>query len=414
MTMTAYVNARILDPKSGTDFIGQLLVTDHTITDVGENITIPEGATTLDCDGRVLSPGFIDMRAHSVDWKAAAAGGITTVILQPDQSTLIDNDAAVERILARAGEVNTVNVAPMGSATKGMKGQEITEIGQMMQRGAVAFTDCRKPIENPQILKRLLEYAGYYDALIVQFPEDQDLKADGYVHDGAIATRLGLAGIPAIAEQIQIERDARLADYTGARLHIALVSSREGLSAIRAAKKRGVKITCSVAPHYLQLNEHALEGYPTFTKVSPPLRCEEDRLALIDAVADGTIDTIVSDHDPRSPDLKRLPYGQAACGVSSFETMLPLMLKPYHDGKISLIDLIAKVTTTPASLLGLQGGSLEKGAGADLVIFDPDQPWVINRHKMLASASNTPFDTLPVQGKVWKTVVAGKTIYTAY
>lgn len=413
MTMTAFINARILDPKSGQDFMGSLLVNGDIIADMGSNIDIPSDAETIDCRGRVLAPGFIDMRAHSVDWQAAAAGGITTVILQPDQSTIIDNDAAVERIRNRAKDIATVNVSPMGTATKGMQGHEITEIGQMMESGAVAFTDCRKPVEDAQILKRLMEYAGHYDALIVQFPEEQSLKADGIAHEGAIATRLGLAGIPAIAEQIQIERDARLAETTRCRLHISLVSSREGLDAIRTAKKRGVKITCSVAPHYLHLNEHALEGYPTFAKVSPPLRTEEDRTALIDAIADGTIDTIVSDHDPKNPDLKRLPFGQAAYGVSGYETMLALSLKPVQEKKMELIDLIAKFTSKPAELLGLSTGHLNVGAKADITIFDPEQPWVIKRDKLKSSASNTPFDTLPVQGKVWKTIVSGRTIHTA-
>lgn len=412
MTMTAYTNARIIDPKSGQDFLGSLVTNHDIITDMGPDIIIPEQADTIDCGGRVLCPGFIDMRAHAVDWQAAVAGGITTVILQPDQSTIIDNDAAVERIRARAKDLGTVNVLPMGTATKAMTGQEISEIGQMLDSGAVAFTDCRKPVTDAQILKRLMEYAGYYNALIVQFPEEQSLKGDGIAHDGPIATRLGLAGIPAIAEQIQIERDARLAEATNSRLHIALISSREGLDAVRQAKARGVQITCSTAPHYLHLNEHALEGYPTFVKVSPPFRSEEDRLALIDAVADGTIDTIVSDHDPKNPDLKRLPFGQAAHGVSSYETLLPLALKPVQDGTMSLMDLLATLTSKPAALLDIDSGHLAVGAKADLTIFDPDKPWVIKRDRLKAAASNTPFDTLPVQGKVWQTIIAGKPVYT--
>ncbi|WND02461.1 dihydroorotase [Temperatibacter marinus] len=413
MTLTAYVNARLIDPKSKMDIPGSLLINGSLIAALGENIDIPESAEIIDCKGKVLSPGFIDMRAFSVDWEAAAAGGITTVILQPDQTTLIDNDAAVERIRARAKERATVNVIPMGTATKAMDGQEITEIGQMLESGAVAFTDCRKPVEDAQILKRLMEYASYYDALIVQFAEEQSLKADGIAHDGGIASRLGLTGIPSIAEQIQIERDARLAEHTNSRLHVALVSSREGVEAVREAKARGVKITCSIAPHYLHLNEHALEGYPTFAKVSPPFRTEEDRLALLAALADGTVDTIVSDHDPKNPDLKRLPFGQAASGVSGYETLLPLSLKPVQEGTMSLLDLIAKLTSGPASLLKLDSGHLSIGAQADLTIFDPEQPWIIKRNQLKASATNTPFDTLPVNGKVWKTIVAGHEIYSA-
>ncbi len=410
--ISAYTNARLIDPATGLDTKGSLIVKDGKIAEFGPTVTVKGDATVTDCKGRVLCPGFIDMRAHSVDADAALAGGITTVILQPDQTTLIDSDPVVERIRRRAEDTHTVNVYPMGAATRGMEGMELAEIGQMKASGAVAFTDCRKPVSSSQVMRRLMEYASYFGAVIVQFPQDEGLANGGIAHEGEIATRLGFAGIPAMAEVIQIERDARLSEMTGTPIHFALISSREGVEAIRAAKARGVKVTCSTAPHYLHLNDNAMEGYRTFAKVSPPLRSEEDRLALIEGIADGTIDTVVSDHDPKSEDVKRLPFGQAAAGIVGFETLLALSLGPVHAGKIDLITMLKALTATPAELLGVPGGKLEAGAPADLVIFDPDKPWRIDREAFRASAKNTPFDTLPVQGQVWQTIVGGKTLFS--
>lgn len=413
MSMTAYINARLIDPATELDTKGTLVTEGEAIKAFGADVKAPEGATIVDCKGRILCPGFIDMRAHRVDAEAALKGGITTVILQPDQTTVIDTDAVVERIRRRSEDSETVNVFPMGTATRGMQGSQIAEIGQMMQSGAVGFTDCRTPVSDSQVMRRLLEYSGHFDALIVQFAEDKSLASGAVAHEGEIATRLGLSGVPAAAEVIQIERDCRLAELTDARIHFALISSREGVDAIRAAKKRGVRATCSVAPHYLHLNDNALEGYRTFAKVRPPLRSEEDRIALIAGLADGTIDTLVSDHDPKSADVKRLPFGQAAEGVVGFETMLPLALAPVHAGKLELMTLLRALTSTPADLLRLPMGRLKEGAQADLVIFDPDKPWRISQDDLVSSAKNMPFDTLPVQGQVWQTVVAGKPLYSA-
>ncbi|WP_374764972.1 dihydroorotase [Yunchengibacter salinarum] len=413
MTLTAYVNARLMDPLSGRDETGALLVNGPEIAALGADAGIPENAARVDCRGKVLAPGFIDMRAHRVEWEAAAAGGITTIVLQPDQTTIIDADAAVERIRSRAAARSTIRVYPMGAATKGLKGREIAEIGQMQASGAVAFTDCRQPVADARVMRRLLEYASFFDALVVQFPQEPSLAEGGSVHEGEIATRLGLAGIPVAAEVIQIERDARLALLTGARLHFALVSSREGLEAVRRARAAGARVTCSVAPHYLHLNANAVEGFKTFARVSPPLREESDRRALIAGLADGTIDTLVSDHDPQSEDSKRLPFEQAAFGVLSFETMLPLALGAVHAGHLDLMRLLDSLTAAPARLLGLPGGHLAPGAPADLVLFDPDKPWRVDRFNMRAGTRNTPFDTLPVQGRVLRTVVNGATVFDA-
>ncbi|MFC3050735.1 dihydroorotase [Kordiimonas pumila] len=407
----AFINARLMDPATELDAIGSLVTNGDRIGAVGVDIEIPSDAEIVDCGGRILCPGLIDMRVHSVDVASALAGGVTTVILQPDQTTVIDTDPVVERIRSRSVGSNSVSVYPMGAATRGLQGDQLAEIGQMKQSGAVAFTDCRKATEKTQVMRRLLEYAEHFDALIVQFPEDPELAEDGLAHEGEVASRMGLIGIPSEAEVIQIERDIRLAEMTGARIHFSLLSSRDGLEAIRTAKKRGAKVTCSTAPHYLHLNENAVEGYRTFAKVSPPLRSESDRLALIEGVADGTIDTLVSDHDPRSEDVKRLPFGQAATGIVGLETLLPLSLSHVHSGKINMMTLIRTLTQAPAELLELDTGRLEIGRYADLTIFDPDKPWRIDEAAFQSSAKNTPFDTLPVQGQVWRTIIGGKTLF---
>ena len=411
MTDILFKNARLIDPSRSRDEKGDLLVTAGRIAATGDSITAPKGAKTIDCRGHILCPGIVDMRAHNVDSAAAVKGGITTIILQPDQHTVIDTDAPVERIRHRAESRAQVRVYPMGTATKGMQGDQIAEIGQMLESGAVAFTDCRKPVRDAVVMRRLMEYAGYFDTLVVQFAEEASLAAGGFAHEGAIATRLGLNGIPAIAESLQIDRDAALCALTDSRLHISLLSSAAGVESVRQAKKRGIRITCSTAPQYLHLNDNAIEGYRTFAKFSPPLRSEEDRLALIAGLADGTIDTLVSDHDPKSQDVKRLPFAQAANGMVGFETLLALSLAPVHAGKVELMTALKALTSTPAHLLGLDAGTLETGAPADLMIFDMGKPWRIDTAGFETAAKNSPFDTLPVQGKVWKTIVGGTVVF---
>lgn len=408
---TAYTNARIMDPATGYDAAGTLVVSDNIIEAYGADVDTSGCTESIDCGGRVLCPGFIDMRAHAVDAASALAGGITTIILQPDQTTTIDTDAVVERIRHRSVDSQIVSVYPMGAATQGMNGKQIAEIGQMQQSGAVGFTDCNHAVADAQVMRRLLEYAGHFDALIVQYAENAELGAGAIAHEGEIATRLGLTSAPAAAEAMQIDRDSRLAELTGARLHFALISSKDGVVAVRAAKARGIRVTCSTAPHYLHLNDNAVEGYRTFAKVRPPLRSEEDRLALIEAVADGTIDTLVSDHAPKSVDVKRLPFAQAASGIVGFETLLALSLAPVHSGKIDLMTMLKALTINPAKLLGLPTGTLAVGSFADFVIFDPDKPWRIDADTLISSAKNTPFDTLPVQGQVWRTVADGVSVF---
>lgn len=403
-------NARLIDPAIGRDEQGSLLINQGLIAAIGDACD-STADQTIDCSGAIVCPGFIDMRAHAVDVSSALAGGITTIALQPDQNTPIDQDAVVERICRRSHESGVLNVVPMGAATQGMAGQQIAEIGQMQSSGAVAFTDCNHAVSDATVMRRLLEYAGHFDALVVQYAEEASLGAGAVAHEGEIATRLGLSAVPGAAEAMQIERDCRLLNLTGGRLHFALISSAEGVEAIRTAKSKGLNVTCSTAPHYLHLNDNALEGYRTFAKVHPPLRAEEDRLALIKALADGTIDTIVSDHCPRSEDFKRLPFAQAASGIVGFETLLPLLMAQVHSGNIDLMTALKSITSTPARLLGLNAGTIEQGAPADITVFDPEKPWRITEAGLRSSAKNTPFDTLPVQGQVLKTIVGGQIVF---
>lgn len=417
--MLLFRNARLIDPASGHDEIGHLITENGYIRDIGSDINIPaefDGTDhhthrIIDCKGAILSPGLVDMRAHAVDAPAALKGGITTLILQPNQTSCIDNDAAVERIMARAVASANLRIYPMGAATKGLKGNELSEIGQMQASGAIGFTDCRAPVSDARLMRRLLEYAGYFKALIVQFAEDPSLAAGGYAHEGETATRLGLNSIPSVAEVIQIERDIKLVTLTGTPLHIALLSTAEGVEAVRRAKQKGIPVSASTSPAYLHFNDNAIEGYRSFAKLSPPLRTEEDRLALIKGLADGTIDTLVSDHDPKSEDVKRLPFAQAQFGAVGFETLLAAGLSLVARNQISLHRLLDALSSRPSTLLGLKGGKLEKDAPADLVLFDPDKPWIVDRHSLLSSATNTPFDTLPLMGKVLKTCVAGTIQY---
>ncbi len=423
---TAFINARLLDPASDTDEIGGLLVEKDTIAAVGADVNrdnLPTPTEIIDCDGMCLAPGLIDSRVFigepgaehketlATASASAAAGGVTTMLMMPDTFPVIDDIALVEYVVRRADDDrNMVNIFPMAAATKGLRGKEMTEIGLLTQAGAIAFTDGRNAIANPAVMQRILNYARITNSLIVQHAEEPML-ASGCVNSGEISTRLGLPGISTIAEVIMIERDIRLLEATGGRLHIAQVSCRESINIIRRARQSGLNITCGVTPPHFALNENAVGDYKTFTKLSPPLREEQDRRAIVEGIADGTIDVIASGHDPQDPEGKRLPFEQAAFGAAGLETLLPISLELYHNNHVSLLAVIALMTIRPAQLFGLPGGRLTKGAPADLMVFDPDQPFRIDAAGFLSKSKNTPFDEHPTQGRVLRTMVAGRTVY---
>lgn len=411
MSATAFLGARLVDPASGRDEVGGLLAIDGRIAGIGAQLDIPDEAERVDCGGHVLAPGIVDMRSFAVDAPSALAGGITTVVLMPDQAPPIDSAAMIEYVAKPEPAGACPRVRPMGAATRNLDGTGMAELGLMSEAGAVGFTDGRKTIADPLVMRRLLEYARELGRPIMQHAEEPALAADGAMNEGEIATRLGLPGIPATAEALIIERDLHLARLTGGRVHVAQVSASLSLEVLRRAKASGLPVTCGASPQHFVLNETAVGDYRTFAKVSPPLRSEADRAALAAAIAEGVIDVLCSSHEPRDQDAKRLPFSEAAPGIVGYETLLPLALSLYRDEAMALADVLALLTDRPARLLGLEVGRLEPGLPADLMLFDPDRPWRVEPEMLKSETQNTPFAEMQVQGRVLRTVIAGRTVY---
>ncbi len=421
----AYLNARLIDPAQGFDEKGGLLIEDGWILAAGPKVTAQStgaGTTTLDCKGLVLAPGFIDMRVFTGEpgnehretlataSEAAAAGGITTMIVMPNTNPVVDDAAIVDFILRRARDTAIVRVAPMAALTKGLGGEFMTEIGTLQEAGAVAVTDGNKAVANARLFRRALAYAKDFDMLVVQHAEEPTL-ASGVMNASETASRLGLAGIPAVAEVIMIERDLRLVELTGARYHVAQLSSRLSVEVMRAAKSRGLPVTCGVSINHLTLNENDIGPYRTFFKLSPPLRAEGDRRALVEGVKDGTIDVIVSSHDPQSADTKRLPFAEAEFGAIGLETLFSASLSLHHNDGVPLMRLIDALSTRPAQILGLEAGRLAPGAPADFALADIQASWTVEDHILRSRSKNSPFEHRTLEGRVMETVVAGRTVY---
>src|SRR4249920_1631770 len=419
-------NARVIDPSRDFDGPGDLLIADGVVRDLRRGIGaagVPEGTDIVNCAGKVIAPGLVDMRAfvgepgasHRETFasasQAAAAGGITTIICQPDTSPVIDNSATVDFVLRRARDTAIVNIHPMAALTKGMGGQEMTEIGLLKAAGAVAFTDGDRSVTNAQVMRRALTYARDFDALIVHHTEDPDLVGEGVMNEGEFATRLGLIGIPNAAEAVMLERDMRLVALTGGRYHAASLSCIESLEILKRARDAGLSVSPSVSINHVTLNENDIGPYRTFLKLSPPLRTEDDRRALVAAVASGLIDVIMSDHNPQDVEVKRLPFAEAAPGAIGLETMLTAGLRLVHGGEIGLTALLRAMSTRPAELLGLPGGTLKSGAPADVIVVDMDLPWVLDPNELKSKCKNTPFDEARLTGRVVRTIVSGRTVY---
>lgn len=422
----AYVNARLLDPASGLDTPGALLTKDGLIADLGPNLFpngVPEDMETVDCGGRVLCPGLIDMRVfigepgheHKETLRsasqAAAAGGVTCIIMQPNTDPVIDEVALVEYVKRQARDKASVRIHPMAAITKGLEGEQMAELGLLAAADAVAFTDGHHTVADTQVMRRALSYASAFDLLLCQMPKDPALSRHGVMNEGEVSMRLGLPGIPAVAEVMGLERDVRLVELTGGRYHAATVSTAASADVLRAARRRGLPVSAAVASHNIALNETSVGEYRTFAKTAPPLRSEDDRAAMVEALSDGTIEVICSSHDPQDPESKRLPFEQAEAGVIGLETLLPLALDLHHNGHMSLLQVIGCMTAKPASLLGLRGGKLAPGAPADLLVFDPDKPWRIEEDAFHSTSKNTPYEGRPVQGRAWRTIVAGNAVY---
>jgi dihydroorotase len=415
-------NARLLDPASGLDQRGDLLIEDGRVAAFGPDLRRPAGET-IDCGGACLAPGLVDMRVQlrepgaehqeTIDTgaRAAVAGGITTMVALPNTDPVVDELALVEFIARRARSVGLAKIHTYAAATKGLGGRELTEMGLLAQAGALGFTDGTAAVASAQVMRRALSYAGTFDLLVLQHPEEPSLAAGGAMNEGEIATRLGLAGINPVAEAIMVERDLRLAEITGGRLHIAHVSTGAAVDAIRRAKARGIAVTCDTAPHYFMLNETTVAEYRTFAKVSPPLRAEEDRRAIVAGLADGTIDAIASDHAPQDQESKRLPFAQAAPGIVGLETLLALALELYHDGHLPLLGVLHALTRGPAEILRLSVGRLAVGAAADLVLFDLHRPRRIKVDHFRSKCKNAPYDGRAVKGQVLRTFVNGRCVF---
>jgi dihydroorotase len=423
-----FSGARLIDPATGRDAPGDLLVVDGRIAAVGAGLAdkgLPDGTERVTGAGLCLAPGLVDLRVQLREpgeehketiasaGAAAAAGGVSSMVALPNTDPVIDDVAGLEFVAQRAREMRKVKVYAYAGVTKGLAGKDLTEMGLLAESGAVAFTDGLNAVADARVMRRALSYARTFDALIVQHPEEPALAANGQMNEGELATRLGLAGIPPAAEAIMIDRDLRIVGLTGGRYHVAHVSTADGIAAIRAAKARGLHVTCDTAPPYFALNELAVGDYRTFAKLSPPLRSEEDRAAVAAAVADGTIDCIASDHAPHDQDSKRVPFAQAAPGVIGLETLLPVSLELVHKRMLSMVELFRRLALAPADLLGLPQGRLAPGAPADLVLFDPTRAWVVDEDRFLSKSKNSPFGGRPVQGRVLRTLVDGRTVFAA-
>ena len=419
-------NARIVDPSRDLEIDGDLLIADGVIREAKRGIGaagVPEATEVIDCKGKVVAPGLIDMRAFvgepGAEYRetiasasqAAAAGGVTTIVSQPDTTPAIDDPAIVDFVLRRARDTSIVHVQPMAALTKGLRGEEMAEIGLLKASGAIAFTDGAKSVTNAQVMRRALTYARDFDALIVHHTEDPDIAGEGVMNEGEFAARLGLTGVPTAAETIVLERDMRLVALTESRYHAASLTCGESLEVLRRAKDEGLRVTASASINHLTLNEIDVGPYRTFLKLKPPLRAEEDRAALVAALAAGLIDVIMSDHNPQDVETKRLPFAEASPGAIGLETMLTAGLRLVHAGELALMTLLQAMSSAPAKILGLAGGTLRQGSPADVIVLDPDVPWVLDPAELKSKCKNTPFDEAKLEGRVVRTIVAGRTVY---
>lgn len=423
----AFTNARVFDPESGLDVKGGVLVDGNLIADFGEGLFAsgtPEGAEVVDCGGHLLTPGLLDIQVHfrepgqehketiATGSKSAAAGGVTTVACMPNTKPPIDDVSVVEYLNRRAHETAYVNVRTYACISKQMKGEEITEMGLLKEAGAVGFTDDGLPVMNAGVMRKALAYSRELNVPVAQHAEDLNLSCGGCMNEGKVSAQLGVGGIPNAAEAVMVERDLILAELTGGFYHVLHISTAEAIDAVRRAKRRGVKVTCEVAPHHFTLTDEAVEDYRTFAKMNPPLRAERDRMACIQGLVDGTIDAIATDHAPHDQESKRVPLASAAFGIVGLETMLPLSLGLFHQGIMPLREVIGAMTYKPADIIRVNAGRIKKGMPADLTLIDLDCDWLIEPKQFVSKSLNSPFDSWKTKGRAIRTVVGGETVYT--
>ena len=419
-------NARIVDPASDTDQRGAILVADGRIAGLAEGAPqgVPDGATVIDARGLVVAPGLIDMRVFTGEpgheyretlataANAAAAGGVTTFLLMPDTQPVVDDGAIVDFIVRRAAATAKVNILPAAAITRGLRGEDITEFGLLMEAGAACLSDGRQSIQSAGLLRAAMSYAANFDMTIVHHVADASLVGDGVMNEGLVATASGLRGIPVEAETIPLARDLQLAALTGARYHAAQISTGASVGLVRDAKRRLATISSGVSINSLSLNENDVPPYRTFFKLSPPLRSEDDRRAIVDGLVSGVIDVIHSGHDPQDSEVKRQPFAEASEGAIGLETLLAAALRLVHSGDADLATILRAMTSRPAEILGLASGRIRVGAPADVIILDPDYPWVVSEDRIVSRSRNTAFEGARLQGAVMQTFVAGRSVFS--
>jgi len=421
------INARIIDPKNQIDENGGLIINEKgLIKATGKKVNssnIPSDAEKIDLKNKILIPGLVDMRVfvgepgfeYKENFKtlsnAALSGGVTSVVSMPNTLPVIDNVSMVDFLKRRGRDKSRINIFPAASLTKNAEGKQMSEFGLLKKKGIIAFTDGIQTIQNPQLMSRIMNFASQSQSLIMQHAEDNILAKGGLINDGEISTRLGLQGIPALAEKIIVERDLSFLDEYFCRYHISQVSSEKTVSVIRKAKAEDKIFTAGVSINNLSLNENDIGDFKTFLKLSPPLRTENDRLSLIDGINDGSIDVIVSDHKPEDEESKRLTFEQAATGAAGVETLLPLALELFHNKSIKLEKLIASMTSNPAKILQLNKGSLDEGSDADLCVLDINKSWIVKKNLLKSKSKNTPIENRTLQGQVIKTFVKGEIVF---
>ena len=427
--MKLLINTRIIDPQNNIDEVGGILIDENgKIKAVGKKVTkenAPKDCKIIDCKGNISIPGIVDMRVFvgepGFEYKenfrtlseAALSGGVTSVVTMPNTMPVIDNGSILDFTKRRAKDKSQIKIYPLATLTKNLEGNEMSEFGLLGIIGAIGFTDGIKCVQNNRVMDKIFNYSKNLNSLIIQFPQDNELSADGAINEGDISTRLGLKGIPDIAEKIIIERDLSLLELYKNRYHISTISSKTSLPVIEAYKKKGLEFTTGVSINNLSLNENDIGDFRTFLKLSPPLRTENDRLALIDAIKNGLIDVIVSDHKPEDEESKRLPFQQAATGASGIETLLSLTLELYHNQSCDLKTLIKTLTCNPAKILNINAGNLSIGADADIAVVNLDKPWVIEKEKIKSKSKNTAIEKRKMQGKVEKTFINGNLVFEA-
>jgi len=424
----AFVNARLVDPESGYDGQGALIAENGRIAAVSRDAGFPDLSADIrriDCRGAMLAPGLVDLRVKTGEpgaepketlksaARAAAAGGVTSIVVQPDTDPAVDDPSVVDFILRRARDIELVHVYPAGAATKGLAGQQMAEIGLMREAGCVYVTDADRPIVDSKVMRRVLAYASGLDLMVAHRPADPWLTSGAAATESEFAGRMGLPAAPAVAEKIMLERDVALAELTGARLLVDQVSAAGSLETLERTKARGLPMLATASINHLTFNELDIGDYRTFWKLEPPLRAEDDRQALIEALVSGLVDIVVSAHAPAPAEDKRLPFEEAAPGSIGLETLLPALLSLHHEGRVPLIRLIEAVTLAPAKAIGLAAGRLAVGAPADLVLCDLAAPRVIDAERLTSKSKNSAFDGRRLQGEVLMTLVDGRVVYEA-